>query len=257
MRVAVVTPTIGSPELKQCMESVQKQTYENITHYIFMDGEQNFPNVYSNIFDETLKLDRNNSVKYITLQDNVGAGWLGHRVYAASSFLVNADIICYLDEDNWLEPCHIEKMVDKIKQGYDWVYSLRKIYDKQGNYLFEDNCESLGKWPIFFNEQAFHIDTSCYALKLDIATKVGHVWYDTERPKAADRKFFQVLKTHFTNFECTNTHSVNYRLGGNPNSVSRDFFEQGNKIMFDKYKGEYPWKNKSLMKIAPGISLIE
>jgi hypothetical protein len=38
--------------------------------------------------------------------------------------------------------CHIEKMVRKLEEGFEWVYSLRKIYSKQGEYLCEDDCES-------------------------------------------------------------------------------------------------------------------
>ena len=40
MKVAVVTPTIGSETLKQCVKSVQNQTYSDLTHYIFMDGKE-------------------------------------------------------------------------------------------------------------------------------------------------------------------------------------------------------------------------
>ena len=47
MKVAVVTPTIGTPYLSQCIDSVQDQTYENLTHYIFLDGEEHFQKVYS------------------------------------------------------------------------------------------------------------------------------------------------------------------------------------------------------------------
>ena len=101
MKVAVVTPTIGNEKLLDCLASVDAQTYKDIIHYIFIDGK----------------------------------GWYGHRVFAACSFLVNADIIVYLDEDNWFEPCHVKKLVDKINEGNDWAYSLRKIYDKDGNFL--------------------------------------------------------------------------------------------------------------------------
>ena len=38
MRVAVVTPTIGSEHLEQCIESVSKQTYNDVIHYIVKDG---------------------------------------------------------------------------------------------------------------------------------------------------------------------------------------------------------------------------
>ena len=39
MKVAVVTPTIGAETLAQCIESVQNQTYQDLTHYVFFDGE--------------------------------------------------------------------------------------------------------------------------------------------------------------------------------------------------------------------------
>ena len=117
-----------------------------------------------------------------------------HRVYAACSFLVNADVICYLDEDNWFEPCHVEKMVRKLEEGFDWVYSLRKIYSKQGEYICEDNCESLGKWPVYLNNEQFHIDTSSFAIRRDIAVNIGHSWYGQW---GADRKFFFNLSKYF------------------------------------------------------------
>ena len=77
------------------------------------------------------------TIKTIQLEENVGKGWYGHRVYAACGYLVNADVICYLDEDNWFEPNHVEKLVERIKKGADWAYSLRKIIDREGNYVCE------------------------------------------------------------------------------------------------------------------------
>ena len=111
MKVAVVTPTIGAATLKKCVESVQNQTYENLTHYIFVDGDEYAQNVTSqNIYHE--------NVKRIYLEENVGKGWYGHRVYAACGYLVNADVICYLDEDNWFEPNHVEKLVEEIGRAH-------------------------------------------------------------------------------------------------------------------------------------------
>ena len=45
MKVAVVTPTIGTLHLAKCLDSVQKQTYQDVVHYIYMDGEQTFENI--------------------------------------------------------------------------------------------------------------------------------------------------------------------------------------------------------------------
>ena len=169
-----------------------------------------------------------------------------------------------MDEDNWFEPCHVEKLVKKIEEGNDWAYSLRKIYDKDGNYICDDNCESLGKWPVYFNDSVFHIDTSCFAVRRDIAVRVGHSWYGQW---GADRQFFSAISKAFPKFDCTNAHTACYRLDGNPNSVNKDFFDQGNAANEKKYHGQFPWKiGKKLVTIAkqptqelevgPGIKIL-
>ena len=247
MKVAVVTPTIGSEHLAECVASVQNQSYENLTHYIFIDGDKEHGNkVWYQLEDAT-------KVKTIRLEENVGRGWYGHRVYAACSFLVNADIICYLDEDNWFDPNHVSSLVSEIENGSDWAYSLRRIYDKNGEFVCEDNCESLGKWPVYFNDSVFHIDTSSFAVKRDVATHIGHAWY---AQWGADRHFFAHLKMHFPNYECTNKYTLCYRLDGNPNSVTEQFFVDGNSLMAQKYT-EYPWAKKvNKQNIGPGISIV-
>ncbi len=234
MKVAVVTPTIASDLLEQCVSSVDNQTYKNLTHYIFIDGCQYEPKARKILVGSS-------KTRMVELEENVGRGWYGHRVYAACSFLVNADIICYLDEDNWYEPNHVEELVKAIETGAQWAYSLRKIYDKNGNYICDDNCESLGKWPIFFNNDAYHIDTSSFAIRRDIAVNIGHAWYGQW---GADRQFFSNLKKFFPNFECTGKHSMCYRLDGNSNSVTKEFFGEGNGFTKEKYQGNYPWHQK-------------
>jgi glycosyltransferase involved in cell wall biosynthesis len=112
MKVAVVTPSIGSEHALQCFRSIQDQTYQNITHYIFMDGESYFDKILKTISNTPVR----RPIKTIPMQQNVGKGWYGHRVYAACSFLVNADVICYLDEDNWYDPTHIENMVRELNR---------------------------------------------------------------------------------------------------------------------------------------------
>jgi glycosyltransferase involved in cell wall biosynthesis len=247
MKVAVVTPTIASEHLKKCIDSVDKQTYENIVHYIFIDGCQYEPKAREILVGSS-------KTRMIELEENVGKGWYGHRVYAACSFLVNADVICYLDEDNFFEPNHIETVVKKLQEGNDWVYSLRNIHDKEGKFLCEDNCESLGKWPVYFNPEVHHIDTSCFAVRRDVAVRIGHAWYGQW---GADRQFFGALKTHFPKYSCTNQYTTNYRLDGNENSVNEEFFIEGNKINSEKYQGNFPWKSgQEFISVGPGISII-
>jgi glycosyltransferase involved in cell wall biosynthesis len=253
MKVAVVTPTIGSETLSQCLESVQNQKYENLTHYVFLDGEEHYEKIHPVLYEKSGK----RKIQTVNLQENVGKGWYGHRVYAACSFLVNADVICYLDEDNWFEPNHVEKLVEVLNEGNDWSFSLRKIYDKNGDYICEDNCESLGKWPVYFNDSVFHIDTSSFAVKRDVAVAIGHSWYGQW---GADRQFFSNMKKYFPKFDCSNDYSLCYRLDGNQNSVNQDFFDKGNEINKQKYKSNFPWltreKTKVISEIGPGIKIV-
>ncbi len=245
MKVAVVIPTIGSQHLEECLESVSNQTHKDTTTYLFRDGmDVKIPSYVNNI----------PNIKQIHLDENVGKGWYGHRVYAACSFLVNADVICYLDEDNFYEPEHVQTLVETISKGNDWAYSLRNIVDKNGEFICADDCESLGKWPVYFNNEIFHIDTSCFAIRRDVAVRIGHAWYGQW---GADRQFFGAIKKHYPKFDCTNTYTVNYRLDGNENSVTKEFFEQGNKETRAKYGDKYPWLDKKeLVQVAPGVSII-
>lgn len=235
MKVAIVTPTIGSPVLKHCIESVQSQTYQDLTHYVFLDGQDHYDKIHPMLYAAAGK----RTIKTVSLEDNVGRGWYGHRVYAACSFLVNADAICYLDEDNWLEPNHVESMVNTLKSNnYDWVYSLRKIHDKQGEYICNDDCESLGKWRVFSGDR-HHIDTCCYMVTREIAITFGHSWFGQW---GADRQFMQVLMKYAPNYECSGQYTACYRLDGNSGSVQKQFFIEGNKIMTQLYGNNFPWR---------------
>jgi len=251
MKVAVVTPTIGAETLAQCIDSVQNQTYQDLTHYIFLDGEEHYEKIHPILYEKS----GNRTIKTVQLEENVGKGWYGHRVYAACSFLVNADVICYLDEDNWVEPNHVEELVKTLSEGNDWAYTLRKIYDKDGEFICEDNCESLGKWPVYFNDKIFHIDTSSFAIRRNVAVGIGHAWYGQW---GADRQFFGAIKQHFPNFGCTTKHTLCYRLDGNPNSVKKDFFENGNSVMEKKYNNDFPWLKKVSVvgEVGPGIKIV-
>jgi glycosyltransferase involved in cell wall biosynthesis len=253
LKVAVVTPTIGSDTLSQCLESIQNQKYENLTHYVFLDGEEHYEKISPVLYEKSGK----RTIKTVQLEENVGKGWYGHRVYAACSFLVNADAICYLDEDNWFEPNHVEKLVEVLNEGNDWAYSLRKIYNKEGEFLCEDNCESLGRWPVYFNDKVFHIDTSSFIVRRDVATRIGQSWYGQW---GADRQFFNAIKQFFPKYNCSNQYSLCYRLDGNPNSVNHEFFEKGNVISNQKYEGKFPWlireKQNVVSEVGPGIKIV-
>jgi glycosyltransferase involved in cell wall biosynthesis len=236
--VTVITPSIGKPELSDCMKSVQNQTYP-CKHLIVVDGD------HHNGYDVYVEPKKKDDVSFVTLSENTGAnGYNGQRIYAAFPHLVNTDYVAFLDEDNWYEPNHIESLVETIeKDNLDFAYSLRGIYSKTGEWLVTDDCESLGKWPIFMSHKApqgpqYLIDTSSYLFKRYFIQKTCHLWHSG--PWGEDRRYFYYAKD-LGSYDTNGLHTLCYRLGGNPNSVTEDFFIQGNKLQSDYYGGTFPW----------------
>lgn len=249
MKALVVTPTTGAPELVEAIRSVYSQTYKSVEHLIIVDGYD-----YSRRTDQTLNASgiiTGNRIKRIDLPFNTGGGgFYGHRVMAGFSHLINHDYVLFLDQDNWYDADHVESLISKIEDNkFDWSYSLRKICDKNGQYITDDNCESLGQWPVWTDENSHLIDTSSYCFKRDFIRSVGHIW---DHGWGADRRFYTIIKDHLkhTNYGCSGKHTLNYRLGGNEGSVQSEFFTEGNKRTRSKYLlahngvpmgSKYPW----------------
>ena len=236
MSATVIIPTTGSPELRTAIKSVLDQTYPT-TCYVVSDGLKNHSKTRMIVDDFPGK-----NIEKCYLPLNVGAnGFYGHRVYAAFTHLIDTKYVLYLDQDCWLEPNHVQSCIETIeKNNLDWSYSLRNITDKDGNFLCQDNCESLGKWPVFSGDYS-HIDTNCYCLRTDHAIRLASVWHGGW---GQDRVWFNVLSQAFSDYNCTGQYTVNYRVAGNEGSVKPEFFHHGNRIMNEKYNGALPWRKK-------------
>jgi glycosyltransferase involved in cell wall biosynthesis len=233
MNATVIIPTTGDTDVRHAIESVLSQTYSTIC-YVVCDGDK-FKSRTKVILDDYLG-DKNLKICY--LPENVGAnGFYGHRVYASFTHLVNSKYVLYLDQDNWLQPNHVESCVNFIEQNnLDWCYSLRSIYDKNSTFICHDNCESLGKYTAWTGVN--HIDTNTYCLKTEIGIRLASVWHGGW---GQDRVFYSAISQHFPNYDCTSKYTTNYRLGGNEGSVNAEFFLKGNTMMRDKHKGMCPW----------------
>ena len=233
MSATVILPTTGVPELKSAVQSVLEQTYETKC-YVVADGVK-YHSKTRLITDDFLS---RKNLERCYLPINVGAnGFYGHRTYAAFTHLIDTKYVLYLDQDCWLDPEHVQNCIDTIeKNNLDWSYSLRKICDKDGNYITNDDCESLGKWQSYHGIN--HIDTNNYCIKTETAIKLASAWHGGW---GQDRKFLGAIAQHFPRFHCTGKYTVNYRVDGNPGSVNAEFFLNGNKVMNEKYNGEFPW----------------
>lgn len=244
--VIVVTPTIGSPKLADAIKSVQEQTYGNVEHLLVVDGALEYGFKARERVEEIG--DKNpglitKHIRFIDLPYNTGAnGFYGHRIYAGVPHLLNADYIFFLDEDNWYDPDHVASLVEVLDQGNHFAHSFRKIYNPDKSFVCEDNCEALGKWPIFFshNDPQYLVDTSSFAFQRDFIQKTCHLWHSGW---GGDRKYLYSVLSMNPKWASNQKHTLCYRLDGNPGSVGKDFFIQGNAAQLEHYNGVLPWSN--------------
>ena len=233
-KVIVVTPTIGTPYLARCIESVQSQDLLGVEHLIVVDGHEYADAVERIVEPYLLK----KPLRVMVLPFNVGAGgWCGHRVYASIPFLLDADYVAYLDEDNVYQKNHLSSMLHLVSsKNLDWAYSLRTIVDKNGTFIAHDNCESLGGLcHTVLGWQDFLVDTSCYFLSMDVAKAISPKWMHKTRQEngqEADRTVARYLLAHET-FKggCTRKHSLHYMVDSASTSVSGKFFMEANQML--------------------------
>ena len=242
--VTVITPSIGSKKLLDAIMSVATQTYK-CKHLIIIDGPE-FSESVMDIIKITQMMDPQPNINVVVSPENTGktgGNFYGHRIYAAYPHLLNSDYILFLDEDNWYEPDHVETLVKAIEEkNLDFSYSLRKIYSPDKKYLLDDNCESLGKWEIFMSRSSPHgkqylIDTSSFCFTKKFIQATCHIWH---HGWGGDRRYFYSVRDS-AKYDTNGKHTLCYRLDGNPNSVTKEFFESGNKTQEAYYQGKYPW----------------
>lgn len=246
-RVLVIIPSTGSEELRDSYRSVVNQTYQN-THLLIVADGSKYSNKVTNVLADEGVVGYGDKLFRCDLPFNTGGGgYYGHRIMAAFGHLIpDYDYVLFLDQDNWFDNDHVETMINSIETNkWDWCYSLRKVYDKDKNYLVDDNCESLGRWPTWVDNKSHLIDTSSYCFKVPFYSMLSHIW---NFGWGADRRFYHILRNDVghDNYGCTGLYTLNYRLGGNEGSVTKEFFQEGNKKSLALYKGVYPWKKRSL-----------
>jgi glycosyltransferase involved in cell wall biosynthesis len=240
-KVTIITPTTGTKYLDDCLSSVSNQTHKNLQHFVVIDGPE-----YK---DKALAVLNNYKDKTVlTLPENTGAGgYNGHRIYGSIPYLVNSDYVMFLDEDNWLEPDHVESLVNVIQEGNDWAFSLRKIYDGDGNFVCNDDCENLGLWPTCISDQEFFVDVGAYFLPTTIAIQISPLWYrrarhPDEQPEV-DRIIMRILLQYGFTYNTNGKYTLNYRVGNRSDSVQKEFFLWGNEKMKQKYPDGFPWRH--------------
>ena len=218
--VAVITATTGRKELEQTVESVANQTYP-CKHYVFFDG----------VPPRTLP----DNVLVTALPVKTGAnGMMNGGIVAACAYIVQEELICWCDDDNWMDENHVESLVAAMEENV-WSYSLRKLMHPDGSFWDYDDCESLGHHTGF-------VDLNCYMMdRRRLACGIATCWYHTTGElNVGDRHVWEVTKQLPGNG--TGQYTMNYRL--NNKRDLKPFFFQRNIQIRAKFGNDLPWRQK-------------
>jgi len=240
VKVSIITPTTGNPYLAECITSVRAQTYKNIEHIVVVDGRERWERAEEILTAAEFPNGVNEHVCVLPYPTGTNR-YNGHRVYG--------DYHIWLDDDNAIEPDHVENLVKLVQEkNLSWAFSLRKIIDKDSNIICLDDCESLGLWHSILSPNDFFVDVNCYFVKKEVAVGMSPVWYRKFREPGQmeiDRAIASVLMAKQNNlkYDCTRDYSVKYRVGNTGLSVQGEFFLRGNEAMLKIHNGKLPWKN--------------
>jgi glycosyltransferase involved in cell wall biosynthesis len=243
--VSIITATIGRPQLARAIKSVSAQRYRNIQHLIVADGPGAAAEVRGIVAAAAPSIPTH--VMVTPWQTGIDS-FQGHRIFAACLHIVEGRFVAFLDDDNWLDADHISSLVDcAIAGGLEWAHSLRRIVDSAGNFLTNDDCQSLGAWESIEaahgTDRHHHVDANCYLIRRDIAVAHSAVWHRRSQDdlKSPDYLLCRTLMGESRRFACTGKYSLNYALGGRSISVQAKFFEDGNAVMRARYPQGFPW----------------
>jgi glycosyltransferase involved in cell wall biosynthesis len=143
MKTFVITPHYDTPIdiLRKCCDSVKTQLYP-CTHVVVSDGSN----------DELLELE-NDSMQIIALPKPHGdMGAAARAIGVVSAIQQGAEVIAYLDADNWYHEEHLSRAISHLSNGdVDFVTTSRYVVTPAG--------EMMGVCPE--NDGKMACDTSC------------------------------------------------------------------------------------------------
>ncbi len=201
--IAVVIPTVARESLLRAARSVFAQDCRNTIHLLIgvdIDRHSQAAALRTQIYAEC---PENCQITWLdpgfsTSKRNGGVHscHFGGAMRTILSFLANAPVVAYLDDDDWYGPDHLREILDAI-DGKQWAYTLSYYADgDSGKALCVDEIESVGVGSGIYQERfGGFVRPSALAInKLELAS-VLHFWSASIGPHGdgEDRLVFEAL----------------------------------------------------------------
>lgn len=202
IKVSIITVCYNSEKtIKDTMESVLNQTYNNI-EYIIIDGKSK---------DNTIEIIKSYEEKF--KEKGIIYKWVSEQdkgIYDAMNKgikMCNGDLIGVINSDDWYELDAVEKIVNNYSEE-DVIYgTLRIIKDEKEYGISTYNYEFLGEIMIPF--------PTCF-VKKDVYIEKK---YDVNHRYAADHDFMISIYKTGKKFKRIEKVIANFRLGGAGESI--------------------------------------
>jgi glycosyltransferase involved in cell wall biosynthesis len=131
-KIAVITPRYNDIEkIFDCINSVKKQTIENVVHYIYDDAS------IDNLSYSMEELKDDSKIKYYYGEQNQGQSY-GRNFLIEKALEDGCDFIAFLDSDDLWSPEHLEQSIEKLQEN-DVVYSVPNFINENKHRQFPVN----------------------------------------------------------------------------------------------------------------------
>ena len=202
--VAVITPTVGRPSLRDAVQSVYDQAFVGRIQLLigvdaplapFDEHEKHFTLAPSNVTVCLYYPGYSTSVRHRGLHPARDGGVLR----AVLTYMANARYVAYLDDDNWWSPVHLQSLLTAV-QGRDWAYSYRWFVDQETRKVAcADDGESVGPGRgIFVERFGGWVDPNCVMFDKLACEPAIRLWTvplpGDARAMSADRQVFDYLQ---------------------------------------------------------------
>jgi dolichol-phosphate mannosyltransferase len=163
MKTKVICVIPAYNEEKRILKTIKKLRNQKTVNKIIVvnDGST----------DKTYEISKKAGAKVISYEKNQGVGY-ATKIGLKKAISFKPNVIIILDADYQHEPKYIYQFIEKIKNGFDYVYGLRDF----SNYPLD---RKIGNWGLSFLVNLFYPagikDTQCgyRALSLEAAKKIN------------------------------------------------------------------------------------